>query len=67
MKTGLKLNVLFTIFIVVELKIVFFQITSLSIEKLLKLKCSPDQILAMKSEFVSFDLLQVAIRSFLNN
>ena len=45
---------------------VFFQITSLSIEYRLKLKFS-DQILTMKSEFVSFDLLQVGNRSFSNN
>ena len=43
---------------------IFFQITSLSIEKGMKLKCSADQILSIKSKFVSFDLLQEAIRSF---
>ena len=40
-----------------------FQITFHTIEKRLKLKCSIDQILAMKPGFVSFDLLGVAIRS----
>ena len=49
-----------------QLKIVSFQITPLSI-KLLKLKCSADQILTMKPDFVSLDHLRVAIRSFSNN
>ena len=64
-KNGLILNVLFTLFVhfLVENQF-FFQITSLSVEKCLKLKCSADQILAMKSEFVSFDLLRVDIVSF---
>ena len=64
-KNGLKLNVLFTFF--AQLKIVFFQITFLSIEHRLKLKYSADQILTMKSDFVSVDQLRVAIRSFSNN
>ena len=34
------------------------------IEERLKVKCSADQVLAIKSEFVYFGLLQVAIRSF---
>ena len=46
---------------------IFFQIKSLSIEYRLKLKCSADQIIALKSELVSFDLLQVAIRSLSSN
>ena len=66
MKNGLKMNVMFTPFVSFSLKIVFFQITSLLIEKRLKLKCSADQILTMKTDFVSFDHLWVAIRSFLN-
>ena len=33
----------------------------------MKLQCSANQILAMKSKFVSFDLLQVTIRPFSNN
>ena len=67
-KNGLKLNVMFTLFIqfLVENRI-FFQITSLSIELRLKLKCSEDQILTIKSDVVSSDHLRVAIRSFSNN
>ena len=50
-----------------KLKLVFLQITSLSIELRLNLKYSADQILTMKSDFVSFDHFQGAIRSFSNN
>ena len=67
-KNGLKLNVMFTLFMQVLVKNrIFFQITSLSIELRLKLKCSEDQILTIKSDFVSSDHLQVAIKSFSNN
>ena len=67
MKTGLKLNVLFTLFVQSLGETRIFQITSLLIEQRLKLKCSADQIFAIKSEFISFDLLQISIRSFSNN
>ena len=66
-KNGLKLNVMFILFVQFLVETRIFQITSLSIELCLKLKCSVDQILTMKSDFVSFDHFQVAIRSFSNN
>ena len=66
-ENGLKLNVLFTIFVQIFLIMVYFHIISSSIEQRLTSKYSADQILAMKSEFVSFDLLRLAIRSFSNN
>ena len=66
-ENGLKLNVLFTIFVQIFLIMVYFHIISSSIEQRLISKYSADQILAMKSEFVSFDLLRLAIRSFSNN
>ena len=66
-KNGLKLNVIFTLFVQFLVEMVFFKITSLSIELRLKLKCSADQILTMNSDVVSFDHFRVAIRSFSNN
>ena len=67
MKTGLKLNVLFTLFVQSLVETRIFQITSLLIEQRLKLKCSAEKIFVIKSEFISFDLLQISIRSFSNN
>ena len=66
-KNGLKLNAMFTIFVQFLVENRICQITSLSTEKSLKSKGSADQILTMKSDFVSFDHMQVAIRSFSNN
>ena len=66
-KNSLKLNVMFTFFVQFLVENRIFQIASLSIEERLKLKCSADQILTMKSVFVSFNFLRIAIRSFSNN
>ena len=67
-KKGLKLNVLFTLFIqfLVENRI-FSKLPPFQLNNVLNLKCSADQILTLKSDFVSFDHLRVAIRSFSNN
>ena len=66
-KNGLKLNVMFTVFVQFLVENRILPITSLSIELRLKLKCSADQIITMTLDFVSFDPLQVAIMSFSSN
>ena len=60
-KNGLKLNVISPFSYSFWLKMVFFKITSLSIELRLKLKCSADQILTINSDFVSFDHFRVGL------
>ena len=67
-KTGLKLNVLFNFFLQFLVENIIFSNYLPFNWIALKLKCSADQILAVKSEFVSlFYLLRVTIRSFSNN
>ena len=67
MKNGLKLYVMFILFVQFLVENRIFQITSLSINKGLKFKCSANKILTMKSDFVPLDHLRVAPRSFSNN
>ena len=66
-KNGLKLNFMFTLFVQFLVENRIFPNYPLAIEYRLKLKCSADKILTMKSDFVSFDHLRVAIRLFSNN
>ena len=68
-KPHLKLNFLFTNFVVFLLKVVrrSFEVVCKLPHPISLLRCLAVQILAMKPEFVSFKLLWVAIRSFSNN
>ena len=63
METGLKMNALFTICIQFLVESRIFQITSLSIEKIVSKSNTRYEIAIC---FTSFDLLRIAIRPFSN-